>query len=60
MVHPNISPVYELLECVKGVKIQNCKISVTQGNNRISKEPQGGSRIESTAKAEARGLKTDQ
>ena len=37
MVHPNIYPIYELLECMKGLvlQIQNYRISMTQGNNRI-------------------------
>ena len=39
MAHPNIYPIYELLECVKGLvlKTQSCSISMTQGNYRISK-----------------------
>jgi hypothetical protein len=38
LVHPNIYSIYELLEHVKGpvLKNQSCRISVTQGNNRIS------------------------
>ena len=39
LAHPNIYPIYELLECMKGLvlQIQNYRISMTQGNNRISK-----------------------
>ena len=39
LAHPNIYPIYELLECMKGpvLQIQSCRISMTQGNNRISK-----------------------
>ena len=38
LAHPNIYPIYELLACVKGLvlQIQSCRISMTQGNNRIS------------------------
>ena len=38
MAHPNIYPIYELLECVKVpvLQIQNYRISMTQGNDRIS------------------------
>jgi hypothetical protein len=36
--HPNIYPICELLECVKGVvlQIQSCRISMTQANKGIS------------------------
>ena len=36
--HPSIYPIYELLECMKGLdlQIQSCRISMTQGNSRIS------------------------
>ena len=36
----NIYPIYGLLEDVKGsvLQIQSCRISTTQGNNRIFKE----------------------
>ena len=36
--HPNIYPIYHLLEYMKGLvlQIQSCRISMTQGNNRIS------------------------
>ena len=36
--HPNIYPIYELLESVKDpvLQSQSCRISMTQGNNRIS------------------------
>ena len=39
MVQANIYPTNELLECMKGLvlQIQNYRISMTQGNNRISK-----------------------
>ena len=32
LAHPNIYPIYELLECVKGLVLQNqsCRTSVTQ------------------------------
>ena len=38
LTHPNIYSIYELLEHVKGpvLQIQSCRISMTQGNNRIS------------------------
>ena len=38
LAHPNIYPINELLECMKGLvlQIQNYRISMTQGNNRIS------------------------
>ena len=38
LTHPNIYPIYELLECVKDpvLQSQSCRISMTQGNNRIS------------------------
>ena len=38
LAHPNIYPIYELLECVKVpvLQIQNYRISMTQGNDRIS------------------------
>ena len=38
LIHPNIQPIDELLECMKGLVLQipSCKISMTQGNNRIS------------------------
>lgn len=37
---PNIHSIYDLLEHVKGpdLQAQNCKISITQANNRISQE----------------------
>jgi hypothetical protein len=39
MAYPNIYPICELLELVKGLVLQNqsCRISMTQGSNRISK-----------------------
>ena len=38
LAHPNIYPIYDLLEHVKGpvLKIQSCKISTTQCINRPS------------------------
>ena len=38
MAHPNIYPTDELLECTKEavLQFQNYRISMTQGNNRIS------------------------
>lgn len=38
MAHPNIHPTYDLLEHVQEpvLQAQSCKISMTQGNNRIS------------------------
>jgi hypothetical protein len=40
LVHPNIYPIYELLEHVKGpvLQTQSCRISMTQGNNRLSEQ----------------------
>ncbi|ERE69438.1 small conductance calcium-activated potassium channel protein 2 [Cricetulus griseus] len=37
--HPNTYPIYELLKCAKGLVVQNqsFRISMTQGNSRISK-----------------------
>jgi hypothetical protein len=39
LVHPNNYPIYEQLECMKGLvlQIQNYKISMTPGSNRIYK-----------------------
>jgi hypothetical protein len=39
LAHPNIYPVDEPQEYVKGpvLHVQSCRISITQGNNRISK-----------------------
>ncbi|KAL6033887.1 hypothetical protein STEG23_019606 [Scotinomys teguina] len=39
LAHPNIHSIYELHESVKGLVLQTqgCRISTTQGNNRISK-----------------------
>ena len=36
--HPNIFPIYELLEYINGLvlKIPSCEISMTQANNWIS------------------------
>nr|AAP78758.1 Ac1254 [Rattus norvegicus] len=38
LTNPNIYPIYDLLDCVKGpvLQIQICRISTTQGNNIIS------------------------
>ena len=40
LVHPNIYPIYDLLECVKGpvFQIQSCRISTTHGNHRMSEK----------------------
>ena len=39
---PQHLPIYELLEHVKGpvLQIQSCRVSMIQGDNRISKESQ--------------------
>ena len=41
MAHPNIYIICELLGCVKGLVllIKTCKISMSQGNNRITRSP---------------------
>lgn len=38
---PNIHPISELLECMKGpvLQIQSCKISMTQGNKISERSP---------------------
>ena len=38
LAHPNIYPIYELLEQVKGQipQLLSCRNSVTQGHNRVS------------------------
>ena len=38
MTHPNIYPIDELLECIKGLvlQIQNYRISMTQSKNRLA------------------------
>lgn len=38
MTHPNIYPIAEVLECMKGPfpQIQNNTVSMTQGNKRLS------------------------
>jgi hypothetical protein len=39
LAHPNNYHIDELLECMKGLQdlqIQNCRISMIQGTNRIS------------------------
>jgi hypothetical protein len=40
LAHFNIYPIYELLEEVEGpsLQIQSCRISMTQGNSRISEK----------------------
>jgi hypothetical protein len=57
-VHPNIYPIYELLELVKGTILQNqsCRISMTQD---IQKESQRRSTIDIIAEA-INCLKPDQ
>jgi hypothetical protein len=44
MAQPNIYPINELLEYMKGpvLQIQNHRISMTQGNNRISQRSPSG------------------
>jgi hypothetical protein len=39
LAQPNISPIYQPLEHMKGfvLQTQNCRVIMTQGNNRISK-----------------------
>ena len=39
MAHASTYPIEELLECMKGsvLQIQNYRVSMTQGDNRISK-----------------------
>ena len=39
LTHPNIYPSYDLLEHMREpvLQIQSCRISMIQGNNRISK-----------------------
>jgi hypothetical protein len=46
LAHLNIYSIYELLDFVKGLalQIQSCRISMTQGNNRISKRSPGRGR----------------
>ena len=43
MAHPNIYPIDELLKYMKGpvLQIQNYRMSMTQGNNRISEKSPG-------------------
>ena len=40
LAHPSIYPIYELLEHVKRpvLQIQSYRVSMTQGDNRISEE----------------------
>ena len=40
LVHPNIHPIHNLLEHVKGLdlQVQNCRVSTAQGNKRSSSE----------------------
>lgn len=44
LVHAYIFPIYELLEYMKGLVLQNeiCRISITQGSNRIYKRSPNG------------------
>ncbi|KAL6035433.1 hypothetical protein STEG23_001178 [Scotinomys teguina] len=57
IAHPNIYPIYDLLECVKGLFLwnNNHRISMTQGNSRISER----SLCEGDDEC-ARGLEPDQ
>jgi hypothetical protein len=43
LAHPNIYPIDELLKYMKGPvpQIQNYRMSMTQGNNRISEKSPG-------------------
>jgi hypothetical protein len=43
LFHPNIYSIYELLEHVKGpvLQTQSCRISKTQGSERMSKKSPG-------------------
>ena len=43
VAHTNTHPIYELLKCVKGpdLQIQNYRVSMTQGINRISRRSSG-------------------
>ena len=61
MTHPNIYTIYELLEFMKGpvLKIQNYRISITHGINRISKKSPSEVPLLGRV-AEARGLVPDQ
>jgi hypothetical protein len=63
LAHPNIYPIYELLEHAKepALQIQSHRISMTQGNNRISeRSPSDDPVLTVLTLAEARGLETDQ
>jgi hypothetical protein len=45
MAHPNIYPIYDLLERMQTLlvpQIQSCRISMTRGNNRISSKRSPG------------------
>ena len=61
LAHPNIYPISELLEHVKGLvlQIQSCRISMTQGNNRTSERSPSEDPV-LIAATEARDLKPDQ
>lgn len=62
LAHPNVHPICELLERPV-LQIQSCTISITQGNNRISKRsPSEGLCLNTSicSVAEARGLEPDQ
>jgi hypothetical protein len=43
LAYPNIYPIYELQEHVKGLMLlnQSCRISITQSDNRISEKSPG-------------------
>ena len=58
MTHPNIYPIHELLEKGPTLQIQNYRISMTQGNNRLFKE--NPTEVPVSRVAEARGLIPDQ
>lgn len=40
LAHPNIYPIYELLEHAKEqlLQIQSCRVSMAQSNNRVSEK----------------------
>jgi hypothetical protein len=43
LAQPNIHPIYELPKSMKGplLQLQNCRTSITQGNNRMSEKSSG-------------------
>ncbi|KAL6053895.1 hypothetical protein STEG23_003722 [Scotinomys teguina] len=59
LAHPNIHPMYQLLEHVKGpdLQIESFRISTTQNNNRIAKRIPVRAQYDSIA--EARGFETN-